>query len=598
MNEYKAPLEDMRFVLEEVVGLAELSAMPGCENAEPELVAGLLEEAGKFMGEVLSPLNRVGDVQGSRLEGDAVVTPEGFKDAYARFTEAGWNAVGLGERFGGAGLPHAVAIVVQEMAASANMTLGMCPALGEGAIQALEEHGSDELQQTYLSKLVPGTWSATMALTEPHAGTDLGALRCSAEPAGDGSYRIRGTKIFITYGDHDMAENIIHLVLARTPDAPAGVKGISCFIVPKFLVGPDGAVGARNDVKVVSLEHKLGIHASPTCVLSFGEKSGAVGYLIGEENRGLQYMFTMMNHERVFVACQGLAVAERAYQLAADYARERRQGRAVGTELAKGETSLIVEHADVRRMLLTMKAKIEAMRCLLYVTAAAADRAAHHPDAEERARQEKLDALLTPLAKIWLTDTGVEVTSIAMQVFGGMGYVEETGVPQLYRDARITPIYEGTNGVQALDLVTRKLTMEGGAVVRGFLDEMRALDAELAEAGEDLATVRENLAAAVSQLGTASDWLLENGPGDPKALTAGATPYAQMFGIVIGGYYLARSALAAQRRLASGSGGRLAQNKLVTARFYAEQILPQAAAHLPAVTAGAESLFAVAADDF
>jgi alkylation response protein AidB-like acyl-CoA dehydrogenase len=598
MGEYKAPLDDMRFVLEQIVGLSELAELPGCANAEPDLVAGLLEEAGKFVGEVLSPLNRVADLQGSRLENGAVVTPDGFKEAYAQFTAAGWGAVGLDERFGGGGLPRILAVVVQEMVASANMTFGMCPALSEGAMEALRDHGSDELKQAFLPKLVPGQWSATMALTESQAGTDLGALRCSAEPAGDGSYRLRGTKIFITYGDHDMTENVVHLVLARTPDAPAGTRGISCFIVPKLLVGPDGAVGALNDVKVVSLEHKLGIHASPTCVLAFGEGAGAVGYLIGEENRGLEYMFTMMNRERIFVACQGLAIAERAYQAAVEYARERRQGRAVGASLAPGESSAIIEHADVRRMLLTMKATIEAMRCLLYVTAASADRAAHHPDPDERERYDKLDALLTPIAKVWLTDSGVEITSTAMQVFGGMGYIEETGMPQYYRDARIAPIYEGTNGVQALDLVMRKLPMDGGAVVRAFLDEMRALDGELAEAGEELASVRSNLAAAVEQLATASEWLLERGAAEPLAVTAAATPYAQMFGIVIGGYYLARSAVAARRLLASGSADATAAGKLVTARFYAEQILPGAAARLPAVTAGPESLFALDADAF
>lgn len=596
MSEYKAPLDDMRFVLEEIVGLAELAALPGCESAEPDLVAGLLEEAGKFMGEVLSPLNRSGDRQGVRFEDGEVITPDGFKEAYAKFTAAGWGAVGLDEVFGGGGLPRTLAVVVQEMVASANMTFGLCPALGEGAMEALRDHGSEELQRTYLSKLVPGEWSATMALTEPQAGTDLGALRCTAEPAGDGSYRLRGTKIFITFGDHDLTENVIHLVLARTPDAPAGVRGISCFIVPKFLVGPDAEIGARNDVKVVSLEHKLGIHGSPTCVLNFGDEAGAVGYLIGEENRGLEYMFTMMNRERIFVACQGLAIAERAYQAAVEYARERRQGRAAGASLAPGESSPIIEHADVRRMLLTMKATIEAMRCLLYVTAAAADRADHHPDAVEREKSDKLDALLTPIAKVWLTDSGVEITSTAMQVFGGMGYVEETGMPQYYRDARITPIYEGTNGVQALDLVTRKLPMDGGAVVRGYLDEMRALDAELAEAGEELASVRENLATAVEQLSTATEWLLERAADDALAVTSAATPYAQMFGIVIGGYYLARSAVAARRP--SASSNVVAAHKLVTARFYAEQILPGAAARLPAVTAGPESLFALSAEAF
>jgi alkylation response protein AidB-like acyl-CoA dehydrogenase len=598
MTEYRAPLEDIRFVLDDVVGLSDLAELPGFENADPELIGGLLEEAGKFVSEVLSPLNRTADIEGARLEDGVVVTPSGFREAYAKFAEAGWGSVGLDAEFGGGGLPRTLAIVVQEMVASANMTFGLCPALGEGAMEALRDHGSEELQQAYLPKLVPGEWSATMALTEAHAGTDLGALRCSAERQSDGSYRLRGTKIFITFGDHDLTENIIHLVLARTPDAPPGVKGISCFIVPKFLVGPDGSLGARNDVKVISLENKLGIHGSPTCVMSYGEESGAVGYLIGEENRGLAYMFTMMNRERLFVACQGLAIAERAYQFASEYARERQQGRAIDASLPPGEMSPIIDHADVRRMLLTMRSTIEAMRCLLYATAMAADVAAKHPDEKERERKDALSALLTPVAKVWLSDSGVEITSTAIQVYGGMGYVEESGLPQLYRDVRITPIYEGTNGVQALDLVTRKLPMGGGAVVRAFVEEMRGLDSRLSKAGERLADLRGHLAAAVGDLSDATEWLLERSENDPGAVAAAATPYARMFGVVTGGYFLARSALAALARIEAGKGADFEQNKLATARFFAEQILPSAGACLPAVKAGAAPLFAIAADDF
>jgi alkylation response protein AidB-like acyl-CoA dehydrogenase len=598
MSEYRAPLEDIRFVLEHVVGLSDLAALPGFENAEPDVIAGLLEEAGKFMSEVLSPLNRVGDLQGSRLEAGEVVTPDGFREAYEKLTQAGWGSVGLDEEYGGGGLPYTVATAVQEMIQSANMAFGMCAALREGAIEALSDHGSDELKQTFLPKLVQGEWGATMDLTESQAGTDLAALRCSAEPAGDGTYRIKGTKIFITYGDHDMVENIIHLVLARTPDAPPGVRGISCFIVPKRLVGPDGALGVRNDVRAVSLEHKLGIHASPTCVLNFGDEGGAVGYLIGEENRGLRYMFTMMNHERIFVGCQGLAIAERAYQLAAEYARERRQGRAIGSAAAPGESSPIVEHADVRRMLLTMKSTVEAMRCLLYDTARADDLSNRHPDPRAREEAAARLALLTPVVKTWLSESGVEVASTAIQVHGGMGYVEEAGVAQLYRDVRVTPIYEGTSGVQALDLVTRKLPMEGGAVVRGYFDEMRALDGELAGAGEAFAGIRVNLAGAVETLSAATDWLLQQGENAPRAVAAGAMPYLQMFGVVAGGYYLARSALAARRLIEAGEDDVFPANKIVTARFYADQILPQAAARLPAVTAGAERLFEIDAEHF
>jgi len=594
MDEYRAPLQDIRFVLEHIVDLSGLAALPGFEHAEPDVVAGLLEEAGKFTSEVLSPLNRSGDLEGARLLDGQVVTPSGFREAYQKFTAAGWGSVGLDEAYGGGGLPHAVAIAVQEMVQSANMSFGLCPALGEGAIEALQHHGSDTLKAAFLPRLVPGAWAATMNLTEPQAGTDLGALRCSAERADDGSYRIRGTKIFITFGDHDLTENVVHLVLARTPDAPAGPRGISCFLVPKYLVGPAGELGERNDVRVVSLEHKLGIHGSPTCVMSFGEADGAVGYLIGEENRGLQYMFTMMNHERIFVGCQGVALAQRAYQEASAYARERRQGRAVGGELAPGESSPIVDHADVRRMLLTIRSGVEAARCLLYVTAGTGDRAERHPDPQQRKRCAEQLALLTPVAKAWCTELGVELTSLAMQVFGGMGYVEETGVPQLYRDVRITPIYEGTNGVQAMDLVTRKLPMEGGAVVRGYLAEIRELCGGIGDAADPLAAARDSLLRATGALADASAWLLARMESDPRSVAAAATPYLMMFGEVAGGRYLLQAALEARRQLAAGRGeGGFLRDKITVARFYAEQILPRAVARLPAVTAGADTLFAI-----
>jgi len=598
MDDYRAPLQDILFALNQIADLPGLATLPGFEHAEPEVVAGLLEEAGKFMSEVLSPLNRSGDLEGARLVDGEVVTPGGFRDAYQKFSEAGWGAVGLDEAHGGGGLPHAVAIAVQEMVQSANMSFGLCPALGEGAIQALRHHGSDALKATFLPKLVPGVWSATMNLTEPQAGTDLGALRCSAERADDGSYRIRGTKIFITFGDHDLTENVVHLLLARTPDAPSGPRGISCFLVPKFLVGPAGEIGARNDLQVVSLENKLGIHGSPTCVMSFGEAEGAVGYLIGEENRGLQYMFTMMNHERIFVGCQGLAIAQRAYQEAASYARERRQGRAIGSDTAAGESSLIIDHADVRRMLLTIRSSLDAMRCLLYVTAASGDRAEHHPDPEERARFAARSALLTPVVKAWITDRGVELTSLAMQVFGGMGYVEETGIPQLYRDVRITPIYEGTNGIQAQDLVTRKLPLEGGAVVRSYLDEIRSLCGEIRDSRDPLAKARDSLSRAVDSLGEAGEWLLARSESDPRSVAAGASPYIAMFGDVAGGYYLLKSALVARQQLQAGGDDSFLRDKVAAARFYAEQVLPRAVAQLPAITAGAATLFEIDAAKF
>jgi alkylation response protein AidB-like acyl-CoA dehydrogenase len=598
MSEYKAPLEDITFLLEHVVGLADIAELPGCEDAQPDFVAALFEEAAKFVSEVLSPLNRVGDLEGSRIEGGVVVTPSGFREAYAKFSEAGWGAVGLPSEFGGAGLPQTVAIVVQEMVGSANMAFGLCPSLGEGAIAAMRDHGSEELKKIYLSKLVPGEWTATMCLTEPQAGSDLAALRTSAKAMGDGTYRIKGTKVFITWGDHDMADNVVHLVLARTPDAPPGVRGISCFIVPKFLVGPDGAIGARNEIEVVSLEHKLGLHASPTCVLNFGEGEGAIGYLIGEENRGLEYMFTMMNHERILAGCQGLAIAERTYQRAVEYAHEREQGRAFGSDRPKGAPSPIIEHADVRRMLLTMKSTVEAMRCLLYTVSKASDLAEKHPEADVRARNEARLALLTPVAKLWLSESATEMASLAIQIHGGTGYVEETGVAQQYRDSRVISIWEGTSGIQALDLVRRKLPLEGGAVVRDYLDELRALDAELAGAGESLVAMRENLAASVRALSDASEWLLERNERDPHSVIAGATPYAQMFSEVAGAGCLARSALVAKRLLDDGRDDASLSNRLVTARFFAEHVLPGAVARMPAITAGADVLFAIDADGF
>jgi alkylation response protein AidB-like acyl-CoA dehydrogenase len=437
-----------------------------------------------------------------------------------------------------------------------------------------------------------------MNLTEPQAGSDLGAVRAKAVPADDGTWRITGQKIFITFGEHDLAGNIIHLVLARVPGAPPGTKGISCFIVPKYLVNADGSLGARNDLRCVSIEHKLGIHASPTCVMSYGDAGGAIGYLIGEANQGMRYMFTMMNTARLSVGIQGLSTAERAYQDALRYAQERKQGRAVGTRAAStgaGTPAPIVEHPDVRRMLLTMKAYIEAMRALLYTNAVSIDLARHHHDQAEREARRELAELLTPIAKAWCTDLGVELTSIGLQVHGGMGYVEETGVAQYVRDSRIAPIYEGTNGIQAIDLVMRKVPMRGGGVVADLLAQLEALDRELAAAGPELAGVRSALANGVSALREATDWITSRGPAGPNDALAGATPYLRLFGLVIGGWLLARSALAASRllRIASGSDATFLQDKIGTARFYAEQLLPQAPGLLPAVTAGAGPLFDV-----
>jgi len=594
MAEYVPPLRDIRFVLEQLADLDGLSKLEPYAHADPDTVLGVIEESGRFLAEVIAPLNPVGDAAGSTLDGDGnVTTPPGFKEAYRQYVEAGWGAVPFPDEFGGGGFPWLVAVVMQEMMASASMTFSLCPLLTQGAIDMLAHHGSPAQQATYLEKMVAGEWTGTMNLTEPQAGSDLGAVRAKAVPADDGTWRISGQKTFITFGEHDLAGNIIHLVLARVPDAPPGTRGISCFIVPKYLVNDDGSLGARNDLRCVSIEHKLGIHASPTCVMSYGDAGGAVGYLIGEANQGMRYMFTMMNTARLSVGLQGLAVAERAYQDALRYAQERRQGRAIGAP--KGESSPIVEHPDVRRMLLTMKAYVEAMRALLYANAVSIDLARHHPDRAEREARRELVDLLTPVSKAWCTDLGVELASVGLQVHGGMGYVEETGVAQYLRDSRISPIYEGTNGIQAIDLVMRKVPMRSGGVVADLLAQMEALGPELDAAGQELAGIQSALADGVGVLREATDWILSRGPVEPNDALAGATPYLRLSGLVIGGWLMARSALAASRLLhtAGGAEAVFLQEKIGTACFYAEQLLPQAASLLPAVTAGAGPLFQI-----
>ncbi len=593
MADYVPPLRDIRFVLEQLVDLDGLSKLEACDHADPDTVFGVIEESGRFMAHVVGPLNRGGDA-GSTLDGDGgVTTPPGFSEAYRQYVEAGWGAVPFPPEFGGGGFPWLIAIVMQEMMTSASMAFSLCPLLTQGAIEMLTQHGSPGQQATFLEKMVTGEWTGTMNLTEPQAGSDLGAVHAKAVPAGDGTWRITGQKIFITFGEHDLAGNIIHLVLARVPGAPPGTKGISCFIVPKYLVNENGSLGARNDLRCVSIEHKLGIHASPTCVMSYGDAGGATGYLIGEANQGMRYMFTMMNTARLSVGLQGLSIAERAYQDALRYAQERRQGRAVGAPA--GEPSPIVEHPDVRRMLLTMKAYIEAMRAMLYTNAVSTDLARHHPDRAEREGRRELVDLLTPISKAWCTDLGVDLTSIGLQVHGGMGYVEEAGVAQYLRDSRIAPIYEGTNGIQAIDLVIRKVPMRGGGVVKDLLTQMEALDRELAAVGPELAGVRSALANGVSALREATDWIMSHGLAEPNDALAGAAPYLRLSGLVIGGWLMARSALAASRLLpnAGDSDAVFFREKIGTARFYAEQLLPQAAGLLPAVTAGAGPLFQV-----
>jgi alkylation response protein AidB-like acyl-CoA dehydrogenase len=593
MSTYIAPLRDIAFTLEHLADLPELATWETFSHADPAMLYGALDEAGRFVSEVVAPTNVIGDETGCRLNDDGTVTtPVGFKEAYARFVESGWGTLPFPGAFGGQDLPWVVGIAVVELIKSANMAWSLCPMLTQSAIDALIHHGSPEQQATYLEKLVTGEWTGTMLLTESEAGSDVGALRAKATPADDDSWRITGSKTFITWGEHDVADNIIHMVLARTPGAPPGTRGISLFIVPKFLVNSDGSLGERNDIKTVSLEHKIGIHASPTCVMTMGDDGdGAVGYLVGEENRGMAYMFTMMNNARLAVGVEGLSVSERAYQQALEYAQVRRQGRAVGAP--KTESSLIIEHPDIRRMLMTMKANIEAMRGLLYLTAGTIDRSRHHPDESERERYTELLALLTPVAKAWPTDRGVEMTSMGIQVHGGMGYVEETGAAQHWRDSRIAPIYEGTNGIQAIDLVLRKLPMRSGDVVREFFAEMAALDSELETAGGLFALMRASLAEGRIALEGATEWLLVC--EDPNDALAGATPYLELFGTVTGGWLLAKGALAAHRNLKEADDPFL-HARIATAHFYCTQLLPRAVGLVPAVTAGAGDLFEIPPD--
>ncbi len=593
MADYTVPLDDIRFVLSHIADMGELTAYEGFEHAEPEMVVGVLEECARFMQDKVAPLNRVGDIETSvwHAEDNSVTTPTGFIDAYQDYVAAGWGGVPFPEAYGGGGFPWLVGLAMQEMLTAANEAFSMAPLLTQGAIDALLEHGDEIQKETWLPKMVTGEWSGTMNLSEPQAGSDVGAVRTRAERNDDGSYAITGTKIWISWGEHDMADNIVHLVLARTPDAPPGTKGISLFIVPKFVVEDDGSIGDKNAVVCQSIEHKLGIKASPTCVLDY---DGATGYLVGEENRGMAYMFTMMNNARLSVGLQGLAVGDRAYQDARQYAQERLQGRAIGAEA--GVQSPIIEHPDVRRMLLTMKAQLEAMRCVMYVTAKGIDVAHRAADEADRtAAQERVD-LLIPICKGWGTDLGVEIASMAIQVFGGMGYVEETGVAQHFRDARIAPIYEGTNGIQAMDLVGRKLPMRGGGVVKDFLADVDATVEKGRAAGGDHAVIADALADGLAALTESTDWLMANGLEDVRHALAGATPYMRQFGIVAGGWQLAESALKADE-LAAGDGGgfdtEFLEAKKTTARFYATQLLPQAGGLTGSITAGFADLMAL-----
>jgi alkylation response protein AidB-like acyl-CoA dehydrogenase len=585
MSAYSPPLADMHFALDHVAGLAEIAELPGCEAAAADTVAAVLDEAAKLARDVLAPLNDIGDKNPARLENGVVRTAPGFKEAYRSFVEGGWNSLPFEAEHGGQGLPAVVALAVAEMWNSANMGWALCPLLTTGAVEALQAHGSPALQALYLPKLISGEWTGTMNLTEPQAGSDVGALRTRATPDG-ANWRIKGQKIFITYGDHDYTENIVHLVLARTPGAPAGTRGISLFLVPKTLVEPDGSLGPRNDVRTVSLEHKLGIHASPTAVLSYGEEDGAVGYLVGEQNRGMECMFTMMNSARLNVGLQGVAISERAYQQARDYARTRIQGKPMGARGPAEQT--IIHHPDVKRMLLAIKSRTEAARGLAYFAAASIDRARREPDPEARALAQAQVDLLIPLVKAWSTDLGVENSSIAVQIHGGMGFIEETGVAQHYRDARITPIYEGTNGIQALDLLGRKIARDGGTAAGRFISSMRRLGDELgAEPGDDLAVIRARLGEALDTVALATRSLVARFAEDAAAAAGGAVPYLDLFALTAGGWVLAKQALSAQRLLADRAGDpRFNEAKILTARFYAEQFLASAGASLPAILGG------------
>ena len=567
MADYTAPVRDMQFVLNELLGFERVRVLAGCEEVSADLSNAVLEEAAKLAAEVLAPLNRIGDTEGCRLEGDVVHTPTGWRHAYRAFCEGGWNGLAMNPEFGGQGLPKVIATAVGEMWDSANMAFGLCPLLTAGAIEAVEQHGSERLRATFLAPLIAGTWTGTMNLTEPQSGSDLSTVRTRALPHGD-HYLISGQKIFITYGEHDLTANIVHLVLARTPDAPAGTRGMSLFAVPKFLVNDDGSLAARNDLRCVAIEHKLGIHGSPTAVMSYGDNGGAVGYLVGEENRGLMHMFTMMNAARHAVGREGVAIAERAYQQALQFARMRVQGQAPGA--AAGAT--IIEHADVKRMLMTMKCQIEAMRALAYECALEFDTAELHRDAARRARAGRRADLLTPIVKGWSSETGQQLASIGLQIHGGMGFIEETGAAQHLRDARITTIYEGTTGIQAGDLVGRKTLRDGGQAMRELLADMQATVAAMGSASGVAVTVRDAFATGLGHLDDVVTWLCATA-ADPRVPSAAAASYLQLAGLVCGGWMMTRAVQAA-----AGQDGDFYAAKRAAAAFYALQLLPQTGA--------------------
>jgi alkylation response protein AidB-like acyl-CoA dehydrogenase len=594
---YNAPLKDMQFVLNELANLAEVNALPGCEDATPDTVEAVLEENAKFCGEVIAPLNHAGDKEPSFWKDGEVTTTRGFKEAFRAYADAGWQGVQHPQEFGGQGLPKLVATPCMEMLHGANLAFALVALLSDGAIEALLTAGSDAQKARFLEPLVSGRWTGTMNLTEPQAGSDLAAVRTRAEPQGDGTYKIFGTKIFITYGDHDMTENIVHLVLARTPDAPPGVKGISLFIVPKFMINDDGSLGERNDVHCVSIEHKLGIKASPTAVLQFGDGGGAIGTLVGEENRGLEYMFIMMNAARFGVGMQGVGLAEHAYQQAVAFAKDRIQSRDVAG--SSGPVA-IINHPDVRRMLMSMRAQTEAARALAYVGAGISDLAHHHPDEATRQANLAVYEYLVPVIKGWSTEMSENVARDGVQVHGGMGFIEETGASQHYRDAKILTIYEGTTAIQANDLVGRKTVRDGGAVARSLIAQIRAVEAQLGDAqGEDHAAIARSLREGAAALEQVVDYVVANVKSDVRAVFAGSVTYLKLAGIVLGGWQMARAALVAQGKLDAGEGdAAFYRAKIATARFYADHILSQAPGLRLAIVEGAAGVLALEVDQF
>ena len=594
---YQAPVKDMLFDIEHLANIEEIASIPGFEDAGLETAQAVLEECARFNEGVVAPLNHEADKTPSSLAGNQVTTSKGFKEAFKQYAEGGWQGLQHPADFGGQGLPKTIGAACGEILNAANLSFALCPLLTDGAIEALLTAGSDELKATYLEKLVSGEWTGTMNLTEPQAGSDLALVRTRAEPQPDGTYRVFGTKIFITYGEHDMADNIVHLVLARVQGAPEGVKGISLFVVPKFMVGKDGALGDRNDVYCVSIEHKMGIKASPTAVLQFGDHGGAVGYLVGEENRGLEYMFIMMNAARYAVGVQGIAVSDRAYQKAVAYAKERVQSRPVDGSV-KGSAT-IIHHPDVRRMLMTMRALTEGCRAMATAAAAAYDAAHHHPDPAVREQNQAFYEFMVPLVKGYSTESSLEVTNLGVQVHGGMGFIEETGAAQYYRDAKILTIYEGTTAIQANDLVGRKTTRDGGQAAKAIAAQVEKTEQALAASGSaDAKAVADHLAEARQAFLDVVGFMVENGKADPNAAYAGSVPYLMLTGNLVAGWQLGRSLLAAEQALKAGQDQAFMQAKIATARFYAEHILTRARATRDAIVGGAQSVMALPMDAF